>query len=74
MTRDYGPRFYRPDEIEFKNHWAAGFDYVVPGSKDNIYTVKFTEKGITCDCIGMSMRGKCKHTAAVADRFCNEPE
>jgi len=69
MARNFGPRFYVPQDIEFKGHWAAGFKWNVNGSKDNVYIVEFTEKGITCDCIGMQMHGKCKHTRAIAENF-----
>lgn len=67
--RNFGPRHYTPEFINFKGHWAAGAKWTVQGSKDNIYTVELTEKGFTCDCIGMSMHGKCKHTRNIAEAF-----
>lgn len=70
----YGPRYFKPEEIEFKGHWADGFEYSVPGSKDNVYEIKFTQKGLTCDCSGFTFRGKCKHTLAIAEKFYKEEE
>lgn len=72
MTHNYGPRYYTPPEINFKGHWADGFEWTVRGSNSNVYAVKFTEKGFTCDCPGAAFRGKCKHTVVIAGGFLNE--
>lgn len=69
MAKVFGPRYLVPAEIGFKGHWASGTEYTVAGSRDNIYTVKITDKGFTCDCIGMTMHGKCKHTATIAEKW-----
>tara|TARA_R110000868_G_C10486718_1_gene729816 strand:+ start:157 stop:375 length:219 start_codon:yes stop_codon:yes gene_type:complete len=69
MAKKYGPRYLAPEEITFKNHWALDTEYTVAGSRDNVYTVKFTNKGFTCDCVGMTMHGKCKHTANIAEQW-----
>ena len=68
----YSPRYHKPQEIEFKNHWAIGTQWEVPGSKGNTYTVEFTEKGFTCDCWGMRMHGKCKHTRNLTEKWIQE--
>ena len=46
-----------------------GLEYPTQGSKGNTYTVTITDKGFTCDCIGMTYHGKCKHTQGVAQRW-----
>lgn len=73
MPRKFGPRYFAPDEIEFKNHWAIGTKWEVKGSKDSMYTVTFTAKGFTCDCTGMTFKGKCKHTQKISDGFTIDP-
>lgn len=73
MKRKSGPRFYNPEDINFRGHWAIGTQWSVTGSKDNVYTVEFTERGLTCDCIGMQMHGRCKHTRAIGEKFILEP-
>jgi|TARA_R110000851_G_scaffold69633_1_gene155935 uncharacterized Zn finger protein len=69
-----GPRYFKPDEITFADHWAIDTEWEVAGSKDNVYTVKFTPKGFTCDCTGMSFRGKCKHTVSISNGFTQHDE
>jgi len=73
MARKFGPRYYTPEEINFNDHWAVGTQWVVPGSKDNVYTVEFTNRGFTCDCVGMQMHGRCKHTRSIGEGFIKEP-
>lgn len=67
--RKYGPRYLKVDFMNLKDHWAVGTQYNIAGSKGNEYTVEITPKGFTCDCIGMTMHGKCKHTRGVAERW-----
>lgn len=71
MADRYGVRYFKPDEMNFKDHWANDTKWTVNGSHDNIYTVTMTAKGFTCNCTGMSFRGKCKHVQNVADAFIN---
>jgi len=65
----YGPRYLKVDFMNLEDHWALGTQYSIAGSKGNEYTVEITPKGFTCDCIGMTMHGKCKHTQSVAERW-----
>lgn len=67
--RSFSPRYFKPDDINFSGHWAENTVWPVAGSKDNVYTVEMTARGFTCDCIGMKMHGKCKHTRLIAERF-----
>ena len=65
----YGPRYLKVDFFDMSKHWAVGTEYAVQGSGTNEYTIEFTPKGFTCNCIGMTMHGKCKHTRAIAERW-----
>lgn len=65
----FKPRYYKSDQINFTNHWAIGTEWEYPGSKDMIYTTKFTENGFTCDCYGMQFHGKCKHAYGLTKEF-----
>jgi len=66
----YGPRYFKPEDVfDFKTHWAVGLEYPIEGSNGNRYTVEITPKGFTCDCVGMTYHGKCKHTQSVAQRW-----
>jgi uncharacterized Zn finger protein len=69
MKSKYGPRYLKVDFMDMTKHWAVGVQYNVKGSRGDDYTIEFTPKGFTCNCIGMSMHGKCKHTKAIADRW-----
>jgi uncharacterized Zn finger protein len=62
-------KFYAPNDINFKNHWATATEWVVAGSNNNTYTVTFTARGFSCDCSGMTFRGKCKHVVQIANNF-----
>ena len=66
---EYGPRYLKVDFMDMSKHWAVDTEYPIEGSRGNSYTVEFTKKGFTCDCMGMTMHGKCKHTRAIAERW-----
>lgn len=70
----YTSRFYKPDEINFTDHWALDTQWSVDGSKDNVYTIKMTKNGFSCECFGMSMHGKCKHTRAIGEGFIGDTD
>lgn len=69
MKRKFKKNYLVSDQINFKNHWAIDTEYPIIGSKGDKYTVRFTEKGLTCDCIGMTMHGKCKHSTGVLEKW-----
>ena len=69
MKNKYGPRYFKPDFMEMKDHWAVGTQWPVKGSRGDDYTVEWTDKDFTCYCMGMTMHGKCKHTRAIAERW-----
>jgi hypothetical protein len=63
----YGPRVYKPAiGVHYNNHLNSGGEWYLKGKKDTVYTVRMTEKGFTCDCPGMTYRGKCRHTVEIA--------
>ena len=70
--RNFGPRHYKPEGMNYKGHWAVGTKWVVDGSKDNVYTIEFTDRGFTCECIGLAMHGHCKHTKQISKGFLDD--
>lgn len=69
MAKTFGPRYYRPEGIDFKRHVALGDSWYLRGSRGDIYTVTMTPRGFTCNCPAMTYRGKCQHTFQVADKL-----
>ncbi len=67
--RKFREKFLSPREINFKNHWAIGTNWPIIGSRGDKYNVRFTENGFTCECIGMTVHGKCKHTREISERW-----
>ena len=65
-------RYYKSPEITTKNHFLVDTIWPVKGSKGNTYSVKMHEKGFTCECLGFSYNGKCKHTSQVTSLLINE--
>lgn len=65
----YSTKYFKPKLFDYKTHWAIGLEYPIQGSNGNTYTVTITDNGFTCDCIGMTYHGKCKHTQGVAQRW-----
>ena len=58
-------RYYKPSEINTKKHFLVGTVWPIEGSKNNTYSIEMHEKGFTCDCLGFTYNGKCKHTSQV---------
>ena len=58
-------RYYKPKEITTKNHFLVGTVWPIEGSKNNTYSIEMHDKGFTCDCLGFTYNGKCKHTSQV---------
>ena len=58
-------RYYKPKEIITKKHFLIGTVWPIEGSKNNTYSIEMHEKGFTCDCLGFTYNGKCKHTSQV---------
>ena len=58
-------RYYKPKEIVTKKHFLVGTVWPIEGSKNNTYSIEMHDKGFTCDCLGFTYNGKCKHTIQV---------
>ena len=58
-------RYYKPKEIITRNHFLVGTVWPIEGSKNNTYSIEMHEKGFTCNCLGFTYNGKCKHTSQV---------
>ena len=58
-------RYYKPKEIITKKHFLVGTVWPIEGSKNNTYSIEMHEKGFTCNCLGFTYNGKCKHTSQV---------
>ena len=69
-VKKYKPRYYTPQEIDFKGHPFVGVEWPITGSTGNAYGVEMTEQGFVCNCIGFAHHGKCKHSREVADKLC----
>ena len=59
--------------ISTRTHAFQGFTWNVLSSKgDSTYAVRMEPTGFTCDCIGFSMHGKCKHIQEVGEHLLTE--
>lgn len=57
-------------DIEFKNHHLVDFVWSVISSRTGeVYKIKMTEFGFSCNCTAGAMRGKCKHAQFVHDQL-----
>ena len=65
-------RYYKSPDIITKKHFLVDTIWPVKGSKGNEYSVKMHEKGFTCECLGFTYNGKCKHTSQVISSLTNE--
>ena len=65
-------RYYKSPDIITKKHFLVDTIWPVKGSKGNEYSVKMHEKGFTCECLGFTYNGKCKHTSYVTSLLINE--
>ena len=65
-------RYYKPKEIVTKKHFLVGTVWPIEGSKNNTYSIEMHDKGFTCDCLGFTYNGKCKHTSHVTSLLIHE--
>lgn len=58
------------DDINFKGHHLVDFVWNVISSRTGeVYKIKMTEYGFSCNCTAGAMRGKCKHAKFVHDQL-----
>lgn len=67
--KKFTKRYVKPEGWNFKNHYLAGTEWTIVGSKDNVYAVTLTTSGFECSCPGFKFQGKCKHTLEIIERF-----
>jgi len=60
-------KYYKHPEINTKNHFLVANTWSIEGSKGNEYSIEMHEKGFTCECLGFTYNGKCKHVKEVTD-------
>ena len=65
-------RYYKSPDINTKKHILVGTVWPIEGSKNNTYSIEMHEKGFTCECLGFTYNGKCKHTLYVTSILTNE--
>jgi hypothetical protein len=61
------------DDINFKGHHLVGFVWNVVSSRSGeVYKIKMTDYGFSCNCTAGAMRGKCKHAKFVHDQLVSD--
>ena len=65
IKEGFDMRYYKPKEINTKKHFLVGTVWPIEGSKNNTYSIEMHDKGFTCNCLGFTYNGKCKHTSQV---------
>ena len=65
-------KYYKAEKINTKDHFLVGTVWPVDGSKNNTYSIEMHDKGFTCNCLGFTYNGKCKHTSQVTSLLINE--
>ena len=66
-------RYYKPKEIVTKKHFLVNTIWPVAGSKKgDEYNITMHDKGFTCECLGFTYNGKCRHTRQVVSMLSHE--
>ena len=62
--REWANKRVRDYDEEYKKSYELPpiKTYRIPGSGNNVYTIRISEKMITCSCPGFTYRRRCKHT------------
>jgi hypothetical protein len=66
--KKYYQRFYKSELINTEGHYLTDpvFVWQIPSSKgDTTYGIRMHDKGFTCECMGFSRFGYCKHVKQV---------
>lgn len=65
-------RFY---DMNFRDHHLVGVVWPVKSSRTGeMYSVTMTNQGLTCDCIGGTVQGKCKHARQIHDLLVSDDD
>jgi len=66
-------RYYKSEEINTKNHFLVNTIWPIEGSKKgDEYSIEMHDKGFTCECLGFTYNGKCRHTKQVVSMLSYE--
>ena len=65
MSKKYKPRYYTPQEIDFKGHPFVGVEWPITGSTGNAYEVEMTDNGFVRNCM-FTIRNNWKHFRIIA--------
>ena len=55
--------------INYKDNFHVGFQWPYTNRMGTTYLTTMTERGWTCECMGFTHHGKCKHITQVHERF-----
>ena len=69
MAEKFEQHYLKPSGWDTNKHFLVGVVWPVVGSTGNKYEVKLHNEGFTCDCLGFSYRGKCKHSQGVLNNI-----
>jgi hypothetical protein len=57
------------DGVNFKGHHLVGFQWPYTNRMGTTYLTTMTEHGWTCECMGFTGHGHCKHIKQVHERL-----
>jgi len=64
----YKQKFYTSELLNLRNSWLVSLSpvwKVTSSAGDSYYEVKVFNEGFTCECMGFTRWGKCKHIKSV---------
>lgn len=71
MSKNYGPKIHKSEEINTKNHFLVEFVWnTLSSNGKDMYEVEMHDNGFTCNCPAFK---KCKHIAEVEKALCYDP-
>jgi hypothetical protein len=63
------------NDMSFEDHHLEGMVWpLISKRTGEKYSVKLTNQGFTCTCVGAQMHGKCKHIKHVHDLLVSDEE
>lgn len=55
--------------INFKNHYLVGFQWPYTNCMGTTYLTTMTDEGWSCECMGFTGHGHCKHIKSVHEKL-----